>query len=165
MSIELQVAIEADILVGELRKGISQTVLELTGNSMPVLAVTSLVDGETKSVTDDAAIVGDGLILVEVLDFDSQIVLNIVPSYEHEGKFVCAVSAEYSRSAVEVTLAACCAIWLARRSKALIQDDWEFWTSSTTIPPDELVDRIRVTSLHGLDAACKRLVGSRVIDK
>lgn len=163
MSVELQVAIEADIIVDELRKGIVDTIREVSGNTLEVLTVTTLVNGEKKPVPDRATIVGDGLIIVDVPDYDSQVVLNITPSYADEGVFVCAVSAEYSRSAVEVTLAASCAIWLARRCKTLIQDDWAFWTRSTTILPDELVERIRIKDIDGLDAACKRLVGSRII--
>ena len=69
------------------------------------------------------------------------------------------------KTAIEVTLAACCAVWLARRSNAMIQVDWGFWTTATIISPDELVEQICVRNIDGLKAACQRLVGTRVIDE
>lgn len=111
---------------------------------------------------DKDTMVCDALVLVEASDLDAQIALTISPSFEKDGLFDCAISAECSRNAVEFTLAASCAIWLSRRFKTRIRDEWLFWTSAPAIEPDDLVGKIRVNGIGGLTEACKTLVGARI---
>ena len=162
MSIDLHVCVEPGVIVQALREGISMTLTELTGNPAPTLLLWTMENGERASMDDKDTIVCDALVLVEASDLDAQIALTISPSFEEDGIFDCAISAECSRSAVEFVLAASCAVWLSRRSKTQIRDEWLFWTDHAAIEPDDLVGKIRVIGIGGLAEACKTLVGARI---
>ena len=162
MSIDLNVCIAPEVAAQELRKGISKTFTELTENPAPSFLMWTMENGERTLMDDKQIIVCDSLIVVEALGLDAQIVLTIAPSFEKDGMLDCAISAEYSRSAVEFTLAASCAVWLSRRFKMQIRDEWQFWTDTAEIEPDDLANRIQVKGIGDLTEACRTLVGTRI---
>lgn len=161
MSVELGVRLAESITVGELCAGVSQTMKELVSVSDLKLTAYLRLAGTVHRISEVSSIVSDGLVMIQIPDADAEITLNTMPSIENAEKTICLVSAEHSRSPIEITLALGCAIWLARRCGSKIADEWCFWTDLVSITPDELCRRVAVAEVPGLEAACIQLVGDR----
>lgn len=164
MATQLHTSIKEDITIGELRCGVGNTIREITGNDPPFITTWTVCRGERCPVKDETSIVNEGLFVLEAPDFDVQVLFIVTPSFESDGQFICGVSSEYSMNAIEKTLAACCTVWLARRSESNIEDDTMFWTNAMIIAPDDLVQQIRVSGIRGFDKACEGLVGTRLMN-
>jgi hypothetical protein len=162
MAIDLGVRVHSSIKVSELRDGAVMTLSRVTACAIADIYISRITNGTTSEVSDDSSIVGDGLVIVGMKDYDVQVVLTMIPSVDVTNLYECSISAEYSRSPIEFVLALSCAIWLGKRCDSMIEDDWQFWSSAVSVSPETLESILGVGRSTTFVAACQQIVGNRV---
>lgn len=163
MSLDLDTTLDEPISLGKIVQEASEIFAQLLANdATPEIFVYEIVDGDRKPPPVLIG-VGDSVLSIGLIEHDGEFSLIARQAAErihYEGAPATSYDVEASvtgkRTALQMVLAACVMISIARHSKQLIEDNWGAWTDAGAQLPDQFLRNLKPDLIEEARAAINK---------